>query len=119
MKRNICRIAVFSVLAALLLLCVGALKVQQAMPSKAELSINIIPQPASLQQKEGDYVLDQNTARQFVAGDKELQGLGNYLEGRISRILTPGSSEASVSMPFISPAKHTKQKGNNTPWFWC
>lgn len=48
--------------------------------------LNIIPKPASLVQKEGLFVIDENTSIQVLAGNKELQALAQYFSGHISRI---------------------------------
>ncbi|HEX5150468.1 MAG TPA: family 20 glycosylhydrolase [Parafilimonas sp.] len=48
--------------------------------------LNIIPQPVSIQQSEGNFVIDNNTAVSFNAMDKNLQAAANFFIAHIRHI---------------------------------
>ena len=49
-------------------------------------ALNIIPQPASLQQKEGVFVIDNSVSVNYAAGNKALQRLAAYFSDHVRRI---------------------------------
>ncbi len=52
----------------------------------AQQTINIIPQPVSIQQSEGNFIIDDNTSLQFNSSNKELQAAANFFTSSIQHI---------------------------------
>src|SRR6188768_3904301 len=52
----------------------------------AQQAISIIPQPVSLQQNEGNFIIDNSTSFQFNASDKELQAAAVFFTNYIKHI---------------------------------
>ncbi|MBF9252682.1 beta-N-acetylhexosaminidase [Pontibacter sp. 172403-2] len=53
---------------------------------QAQAQVSIIPQPASMELKDGYFILDENTSIRFKPGNRELAALGAYFSNHISEV---------------------------------
>ena len=54
--------------------------------AKAQTKVNIIPQPVSLQEMEGYFILDDNTTIRCSNSNKELMAAANYFAAYVKNI---------------------------------
>lgn len=69
----------------------------------SQQKINIIPQPVSLQVKEGAFVIDKHTSIGFLATDKELQAAAQFLSSSVHCV-------SGLELPFNKKSKSIQLK---------
>ena len=70
--------------------------------AKAQTKVNIIPQPVSLQEKEGYFILDDNTTIRCSNSNKELMAAANFFAAYVKNI-------SGYALPVNVAKKHSVQ----------